>query len=861
MKTIRMLKLNFLFAFTLSFSAFSQSENVSVCSYCTSLEDALVKPEEVVHLDLHAQGLRTLPARLEEFVNLKSLDLSENLIDEIDFEKYSWLSLEKLDLSDNPGINTVELEGIGKVMPNLKSLDLSNCSALVLSPAISELRELQNLDLSDNSFVFIPTELEKLKKLKTLKVNDNKLTSADFIAVLWNLNYLDISGNEKLDLREVATALYFKPTFSELIISPTYYKFGLPKSFSEVSMKHLTIKDGEINQLETRLAGCKELKKITLDNISVDDAKRFSRSVNQLSQVETLEFKNMIVPEMIDQISGVKNMEFEYCEFENLEELKKVKPSINMSAIGTNIENGDYIGNSKVAKMGERNKVEQRSEPIRVSEAMLNNEVEPIVVPETQKMKVLGDTPCVVKTKSSEIEIPEKAFLSANGEVYTGEVELKVIEYMDPVVNALAGTPMMFQTGRGTEVFASSGMMDFRAYDSKGNELQPNPESIIQVQMNDLQPAETSNFYTYDEAKNNWDVAPIPRPSDFMEKKQRVLDSLNLLSAEEVTGFKVVPIGMFMKFKKSRKDPYKLTFSSRGKSKRLKRIRGEAQTTYTSNPEQRWMAKRKTWKIDTLISDEMLDLLTSIKKDQRKTSKHWHAKAAPRYEFAPRVIRDLTIEPNLEQDNYSMTFAYRDSNYRIPVILSLSGSISRIQAKEKRYFQQFQKEQRIGDKERKVIDNYKAKELKKYAEIRRYMLSMTPQLNFNDDQANKEYIRFGLTSFGLTNCDYFFRNVPDGYIAFDSTGVDEDGNIVQVPRDVRSIFLDDNAYVSTTSIDVPVYEKRRSIVLFLITAVEIGIVKGWEVLSNGFARPKVERISIEGLTPDEVSKKILKAGS
>ena len=868
-----MSKLILLFAFIFSFSAFSQV----ACTYCTSMEDALVKPNQVTHLDLHAQGLNSLPNGIEKLVNLKSLDLSKNMLNEIDFAKYSWISLEQLDLSYNPGINTVELDGMGKVMPFLSSLNLSNCSALVLSPSIGELTRLKSLNLSGNSFVFLPTELEKMRELIALDVSSNNLKSAAFLSNLWKIESLDISGNEKLDLREVGTALYFKPLIKELTITPNErMKYGIPQIFGEIPVAHLTLKDGAINQLESRLAGNKDMTALTLDNISFDDPKKFATSLNRLAQVETLEFKNMTVPSTIDQVTGVKEMKFVYSDFQDIATLKKVKPTIDMLAIGTNITNEEYIGNSKTAKLGdrteadvnnpvqtkqvERNKVEQRSEPMRLSQTMLDNKVESIVVPTVQKLEVLGDTPCVVKTKSSEIEIPSEAFLSASGEVYTGKVVIEVKEYMDPVLNALSGAPMVFQTSSGNEVFASSGMMDFRAYDDKGNELKPNPASIIQVQMDDLQPAKESQFYTYDETSNNWDLAPMPRPSNFMEKKQEILDSLNLISSEEITGFQVVPIGVFLKYKKSSKDPYQLIFSTNGRSKALKRIRGEAQKVYTSNPEQRWIAKRKTWKIDTLISEEMIQLLTEIKKDQRKTQKYWKKQMGPKYEFAPRIIRDLTIEPNLEQDNYSMTFAYLDSTYRIPVILSLSGSVSQIQAKEKKNFQSFQKEQRIGDKERKAIDKYKAVELEKYVKMRRYMIQSTMQSYPDYGQGAQEYNRFGLTQFGMTNCDYFFRNVPDGYVAFDSTGVDQNGKSVLVPRDVRSIYLDDNAYVSSTSVDIPVYKNRRSILLFLISSIEIAIVKGWEVLSNGFVRPKVERISIEGLTPDEVSRKIMEAG-
>lgn len=852
-----MSKLILFVALTINFCSFAQT----ACSYCTSMEDALVKPEQVTHLDLHAQGLKKLPEGIEKLVNLTALDLSENMLNEIPFGNYAWPFLRELDLSYNPGFNTVELDGIGKTLPNLQFLDLSHCNVLVLSPAIAEMSLLKSINLNDNSIVHLPIEMEKLKQLTVLNVGSNNLKSAAFLSNLWRIEYLDLSGNWDLDLREVGTALYFKPTLKELIITPDdKLKFGIPQVFGEIPVEHLTLKDGTLNQVESRLSGNKELLALTFDNIIVEDAKKFVSSLNRLSKLETVEFKNMTVPSMIDQLTGVKKMQFVYSDFENLTELKNVKSSIDITAIGTNITDGDYVGNSKTAKLGERNQVVQRTETMPLSTAMLENNVEPIVVPSVQKLVVKGDTPCIVNTKSSEFVIPNEAFLTESGEVYTGEVAIEVIEYMDPVLNALSGAPMVYQTSTGNEIFASSGMMDFRAYDEKGNELKPNPERIIQVQMEDLQPAQESEFYTFDEETNNWDLGPLPRPSDFLEQKAALLDSLNRLSAEEITGFQVVPIGIFLKYKKSSKDPYQLNFYSNGKAKALRRIKGEAQQIYTSNPEQKWIAKRKTWKIDTLVSPEMVKLLDSIKSDQRKAAKYWKKKSGPKYEFSPRIIRDLTIEPNFDQDNYSLRFAYRDSHYRIPVVISLTGSVSQIQAKEKRNFQVFQKAQRIGDKERKVIDEYKEKELQRYAAMRRSMIRSTSQLNYDDAQSSLEYNRFGLTSFGLTNCDYFSRNIPDGFVAFDSTGVDQDGNSVLVPRDVRSIYMDDNSYVSTTSIDVPVFKNRKSILLFLISSIEIAIVKGWEVLSNGFVRPKVERISIEGLSPDQVSKKIMDVG-
>ncbi|MFT5780344.1 MAG: hypothetical protein ACI837_003306, partial [Crocinitomicaceae bacterium] len=129
--------------------------------------------------------------------------------------------------------------------------------------------------------------------------------------------------------------------------------------------------------------------------------------------------------------------------------------------------------------------------------------------------------------------------------------------------------------------------------------------------------------------------------------------------------------------------------------------------------------------------------------------------------------------------------------------------------------------------------------------------------NTDFEQARKEYLRFGLQSFGMVNCDYFSRNVPDNYVAFDTSAIDQNGRMIPVPNDIRSIYLDDNSFVSTVADKVPVFTKRKSIILFALGAFEVAIVKGWKKMKDGFSRPDVVRISTEGLTPEEVKLKIL----
>lgn len=852
-----MLKLILLFVSLTSFLSFAQN----ACVYCTSMVDALVNPERVEVLDLSAQGISALPKEINQLGGLKILDLSENAILSIDFKLVSLPFLEELDLANNPGFNTIDLTKIGDALPRLKNVNLSNCNALTVSPSIAKCSEIEYLNLSNNSIILLPSEFDELKKLRHLDVSSNRLKTGGFLPNLWALEYLDLSGNEELDLRDVGTSLYFKANLKELILTPTdQFKYGLPDVFEQIYVEHLTLKNGSMSQLSGKLSRNDSLNVLTLDNMDIEEPKKFTSWINRMTNLEVLEYKNMTVPMLLDQIVSVDKMIFVHCSFGDYTELKKVKPRVQMIAFGTNITFDGYIGNSKLIYGENQIAAAQPIETVKMSDAMLSNEVTAIVTPQVQNLLVKGDEPSVVATKSTQFEIPSNAFLDASGEVYSGEVKIEVVEYMNPIVNALAGAPMVFQTEGGNELFASSGMIDFRAYTTSGEELQPNPEQIIQVQMNDLQPAADANYYSFNEETMNWDVEPLPRPSNFLEQKQALLDSLSQAGAL-VSGIEVLPIALLLNHKKSRLDPHLLSFEAKGRKVQLRRIQGNTDKIFTSNPEQRWIAKGKTWKIDTIVTKEMLDLFAAVKKDQRQVEKLYRKKAISRLEFAPRVLRDLTISPNLARDNYDLSFVHRGETHRIPVVLSLSGSISKIQRKEKTGFNSFQKAQRVGDKERKVIDKFKQKELEEFGELRRFqvggMLSVFP----DDAQTNKEYIRFGLTSFGMVNCDYFSRNVPDGYLAFDSIAIDKDGNSVPVPRDVRNIYLDDNSYVSTTSIDVPVYKNRKSIILFLISAVEIGIVKGWEILKNGVVRPKVERVSIEGLTPEEVSRKILDAGS
>lgn len=859
-----MSKLILLLALASSFTSTSQSDKNRVpCSYCTSIVSALENPEGVISLDLHALGLGELPTEMNLFINLKFLNLSENFIAEIDFKSLKLPQLEELDLSKNPGFNTFAIDGIAKCSPDLERVNFSYTNCLSVSPALVECKELISLDFSNNSIQFLPNKFGELDKLVKLNLSNNKLKMLPFLSDLWVLEELDISVNEDLHLKEIGASLLLKESLKSLILTPEKnLSSGLPNVFEVLAIEKLTIKSTSINRLNNRLAKNLSLKTIVLDEVEVVNPKAFTSWLNRMTNVKKIEFKNMLVPQLLDEIVSVDVMQFDFCTISDKDELRKVKPAIRMIAHSTDISQGNFVGNAKIVDLSDSHII-LTPDVVEMSKDMLDNKLKPIMNQLEQVEFIQADTPCRVHTENSSFDIPSEAFLTQSGQIYTGQVKVVVKEYMDPIENALTSTPMVYRTNGRNELFSSSGMLDFRAYDDSGMELKPNPANIIQVKMNDLQPSKSPGFYSFDESTDNWDSELPPLQSRLARRKSSILDSLNKISAKDLTGFQRVPVFLNLKYKKSRRDPYELSFILGNKRKRrpIRRVEKFTKYLYTSNSDQVWIANRNTWKIDTTISSEMKEVLSMVKKDVRRVSRSWGKEPNSGNFVTPRVIKDLNLEPNLENDNYTLTFVYQDTVRRFPVVPSFGGSIRRIQIKENSNFKSFQLSQKTAEKEKKTLDRYEKTVLEEYAQATRVRMA-TAIATYPDFQAaNREYLRFGLSTFGMVNCDYFYRNTPDNYIAFDSVGVDSEGRSVNVPYDVRNVYLDDNVFVATSSVKVPIYKRKRSIIFFLISPIEIAIVKGWERLKNGFFQPKIERVSInKSDSPSTIKEKILSAG-
>ena len=102
----------------------------------------------------------------------------------------------------------------------------------------------------------------------------------------------------------------------------------------------------------------------------------------------------------------------------------------------------------------------------------------------------------IIKHKSGAvIEIPKNAFLNANGDIITEDVNLKFRSFSNPLEIYLAGIPMTAEINGEKMVYESAGMFEIKA-DKNEEKLYVNKESKIKVTLESFE--NDTNFNTYD---------------------------------------------------------------------------------------------------------------------------------------------------------------------------------------------------------------------------------------------------------------------------------------------------------------------------------------------------------------------------
>ena len=151
-----------------------------MCTNIACLDTIVTCVTEVV---LREKKLTIFPIKLQEFTNLKSIDLSFNYIDTIP----SWIG--DLDIS---------------------YLNLSHGNISYISPEIGKLQKLESLVLLFNNLTSIPKELCNCKRIRTINLNGNAISKLpNCIVNMPNIKTISIENMENKSSLDLETIDFF----------------------------------------------------------------------------------------------------------------------------------------------------------------------------------------------------------------------------------------------------------------------------------------------------------------------------------------------------------------------------------------------------------------------------------------------------------------------------------------------------------------------------------------------------------------------------------------------------------------------------------------------------------------------------
>lgn len=159
------------------------------------LDEGVFELTQLNFLAITKSGLQMLSPKIGQLVNLTSLSLHGNKLDEIPMTICKLNKLKLLDISMN-NLSTLPQE-ISSLL-DLQTLNASN-NNLTEFIDVSRFSKLQSLDISNNKLKELPSGIDspELKLLMTLSALNNEIESLpDNLSALPSLKFLDVSNNK-----------------------------------------------------------------------------------------------------------------------------------------------------------------------------------------------------------------------------------------------------------------------------------------------------------------------------------------------------------------------------------------------------------------------------------------------------------------------------------------------------------------------------------------------------------------------------------------------------------------------------------------------------------------------------------------
>ncbi len=312
-----------------------------------------LKVLSLANTDIRGPAVEGLAFFLSSVNQLEELDLSSNNLVLKDFRRLqaplsNLTQLKKLNLSNNPDGITVILQ---EVLPSLKHLEGLKLSSIHLNgddskeffESLKLLKILKYLDLSVNTFRPNGTNalaniLKELPLLERLDMSNSSMKE-DEIALLCGglvslnkLKYLNLSGN-RVDAEVLDNALFLPPTLEEVIFSDIIHgeklfanlmtlkpqlkklhlskmklrscdvealatmleSLPLPGLLEELVLTDVDVADTECEKILRAIKSFKNLRKLDLEFMSVNDKQTFFDMLTSLSFLEDIVFPCILI--------------------------------------------------------------------------------------------------------------------------------------------------------------------------------------------------------------------------------------------------------------------------------------------------------------------------------------------------------------------------------------------------------------------------------------------------------------------------------------------------------------------------------------------------------------------------------------
>jgi Leucine-rich repeat (LRR) protein len=815
------------------------------CKVCYSLEEAKKFPKQVEELHLTNSPLVLIDTSFNQFTSLRVLNLSYNPIMEVTANT-SIPSLKELNLS-HASYNPWKIGAIGKAFPNLEQLDLSSNQLSFIWSGLQSLHRLIRLDVSNNHLIDIPVEMMYLSNLKELNLSKNEIKlQANELGALWSLEKLDISENSGLSTNNLVISIAESKQLRDLSIDGDELTPKSVQMLSQMKLERLELTDiSKPSQIDfTRFSNIKTLALTRSPNwLSPQNSKQFNT-------ISKLELTNSGVPAGLDKLKSLSVLVVGNVNDWQITELYPLKKLSVLDISNTNFKE-EQISRLRL-ELPNTQIITGTSD---VSENMISNKVEPIITIPAKEFVIPSNAATTLTEKNVTLAIPENAFLDSLGNTYTGKVSISLTVYDDPIQTALAGIPMTFVQNSKQEIFASNGMLRFEARGENKELLKPDPANLIQASIGNLQPQNPGGLYAFDPQTAQWKtISDTVNSTNSNASLQDAIDSINRLDLKHLVPrtYNDRIFAIYPKF--SRFDRTQLSLFSEFVPALSQSI---VVTHNRTNAVGKLMTKQ-TWVVDTIVSKEMKQQLKVMKKE----TKGWYAKRSKKkgssMKFIPRLMNQLSIEPDPAHDNYRLHFMYRDSAVSLPV--ALAGTTNQKIQRKTQKFQSSIKYALVSDqKEEKNYLKTLDEQLELAEETIRQKLiaaeiARINQLRFGiNQQPAPNRLNFGLSIFGLINCDFFQRQRPDFNVTASAKLKDQNGKSHKVPESVISIDPKMNFYMETQA-SSKIRCFKSTILVFDFGDKKIGVSKPQK--RDGTVS-EIILIDITDKTPGEISQTIL----